>query len=48
MKIRISYLLFDIQIEENDLLQNAILKFTLQPIVENIFKHGYNHKKLYQ
>jgi len=45
MKIRISYLLFDIQIEENDLLQNAILKFTLQPIVENIFKHGYNHKE---
>lgn len=45
MKIRVSYLVFDIQIKDNDLLQSAILKFTLQPIVENIFKHGYSYKE---
>ncbi|MDF2927480.1 MAG: sensor histidine kinase [Paenibacillaceae bacterium] len=45
MKIRYEdHLLFEIEVEE-EVLESAMPKITLQPFVENCFKHGFVNKK---
>lgn len=39
MKVRFSSIDYHVHIQDDNLLESEMLKFTLQPIVENIFKH---------
>ncbi|TSI07894.1 hypothetical protein FJQ64_07920 [Lysinibacillus sp. BW-2-10] len=39
MKIRFPSIEYHVHIQDDDLVETEMLKFTLQPIVENIFKH---------
>ena len=39
MKIRFPSIVYHVHLQDEDLVETEMLKFTLQPIVENIFKH---------
>lgn len=39
MKIRFPNILYNVHIEDEYIVDSEMLKFTLQPLVENIFKH---------
>ena len=39
MKIRFPSIVYHVHLHDEDLVETEMLKFTLQPIVENIFKH---------